>query len=151
MKEVACCTLYCGLCASRRRIPHEAKKLREMLKKEGYDQGYFDVPELHPIFENFWEGLNLLADVPCRGCQDGGGYPSCPVRKCVKEKQLFSCAECSQFPCQMLKDFLKNYPLFNGDSKRLKEIGYEKWVKEQEKRATAGFSYADVRPPRMEE
>lgn len=150
-EEVACCTLYCGLCASRRRIPQEASKLREMLKQEGYDLGYFDVPELHQIFGKFWEGLNLLADIPCRGCQGGGGYPDCPVRKCVREKQLLSCADCPEFPCQMLENFLKNYPLFTADSRRLKEIGYEKWTREQEDRAITGFSYADVRLPRMEE
>ncbi|MCR4407622.1 MAG: hypothetical protein NUW24_12000, partial [Anaerolineae bacterium] len=42
LEEVAYCGLYCGLCASRRRIPQQAAALRETLRREGYDRGYFD-------------------------------------------------------------------------------------------------------------
>jgi hypothetical protein len=31
------------------------------------------------------------------------------------------------------------------DGKRMKAIGLEKWIKEQEKRRATGFAYADIR------
>jgi hypothetical protein len=38
-QEATFCGPYCGLCASRRRIPQEATRLREALRREGYNQG----------------------------------------------------------------------------------------------------------------
>lgn len=54
LEEVAYCGLYCGLCASRRRIPQQAATLQETLRKEGYDRGYFDIPGLREVLTTFW-------------------------------------------------------------------------------------------------
>ncbi|MEW6106136.1 MAG: NAD-dependent epimerase/dehydratase family protein [Bacillota bacterium] len=39
------------------------------------------------------------------------------------------------------------YPLLLADGRRMREIGLEKWVAEQEARDATGFAYADVRFP----
>ncbi|MBC7233143.1 MAG: DUF3795 domain-containing protein [Chloroflexi bacterium] len=144
LEEVAFCGLYCGLCASRRRIPQQAASLRETLRKEGYDQGYFDIPGLAEVFAAFWKGLNCLADSPCPGCRSGGGNPNCAVRACAHEHAVTICPMCADYSCQRL-EMLRHYPLLLPDGYRLQRIGLERWVSEQEARAAAGFAYADIR------
>jgi hypothetical protein len=144
--ELGLCGLYCGLCASRRRIPEQASQLRRTLMAEGYDEGYFDIPGLHERFAAFWEGLNLLAATACAGCRAGGGNPDCAIRHCALERQLLACPDCADFPCDKL-GVLGRYPLYLADAARLKAIGFEAWADEQEGRARCGFSYADVRHP----
>lgn len=144
--EIALCGLYCGLCASRRRIPERARHLREALIEEGYDKGYFDIPGLQGRFDAFWKGLHLLATRPCAGCRAGGGYPECPIRPCAEARGTDTCPRCPVFPCPQL-EALRRYPMYRADAERLRRIGSEAWVAEQERRAASGFCYADVRTP----
>ncbi len=146
LEEVTYCGLYCGLCASRRRIPQQAATLRETLRKEGYDRGYFDIPGLNEIIATFWKGLNLLANAPCPGCRAGGGNPGCAIRACVQERGVTACPLCADYPCQRL-EVLRNYPLLLADGRRMQQVGLEQWIAEQEARAATGFAYADVRLP----
>lgn len=150
LTEVGYCGLYCGLCASRRRIPEQAARLRETLWAEGYDQGYFDVPELEPVFATFWEGLNLLADQPCAGCLGGGGYSQCPIRACAKERGVTVCNTCPEFPCQHFA-LLRQYPTCMVDNERMRKVGLERWIAEQEARAAKGFAYIDIKFPELSE
>jgi hypothetical protein len=146
LEEVTWCGLYCGLCASRRRIPHQAATLREMLRREGYDRGYFDMPGLEVVLAPFWQGLNHLADTPCPGCRAGGGYPGCPIRTCARERGTTACPLCADFPCERL-EMLGHYPMLLADGRRMQQVGLERWIAEQEARAATGFAYADVRFP----
>jgi len=148
LEEVTYCGLYCGLCASRRRIPQQAATLRETLCKEGYDRGYFDIPGLEAGFAAFWEGLNRLADAPCPGCRAGGGNPGCAIRACAQERGVTACPLCADYPCRRL-EVLRNYPLLLADGHRLQQVGLEQWIAEQEARAATGFAYADVRFPEV--
>lgn len=146
LTEVAYCGLYCGLCASRRRIPQQAANLREVLTAEGYDRGYFDIPGLEGIFPAFWEGLNLLAERPCAGCRGEGGYPDCPIRICAKEREITVCSACAEFPCERLA-MLHRYPTCLADNAWMRQVGLQRWIIEQEARAARGFAYADIRYP----
>lgn len=146
MSEVAYCGLCCGLCASRRRIPRQAAALREALRREGYDRGYFDIPGLEQLFPTFWEGLNLLADRPCAGCREGGGYSACPIRACARDRDITVCSACSDFPCPHFA-MLRRYPTCLADNAHMQQVGLERWIAEQEARAANGFSYADIRLP----
>jgi len=146
LEDVTYCGLYCGLCASRRCIPQQAATLRETLRREGYDRGYFDVPGLAQVFVAFWEGLNRLAETPCPGCRADGGNPDCGVRRCAQERGVIACPLCTDYPCQRLQ-VLHNYPLLLADGQRMQKVGLERWVTEQEMRAATGFAYADVRFP----
>jgi hypothetical protein len=146
LEEITFCGLFCGLCASRRRIPRQAEMLRKTLQKEGYDVGYFDIPTLQKVFAQFWEGLNILADTSCPGCRAGGGNPGCAIRQCAQERIITVCPLCPDFPCERLQ-LLRNYPMLLADGRRLQEIGLERWVTEKEARAATGFAYTDVRFP----
>jgi len=144
LEEITYCGLYCGLCASRRRIPQQADRLRETLCQEGYDQGYCDIPGIETVFPAFWEGLNLLADQLCPGCRAGGGDPGCAILACAIERKVYACPLCAEYPCSRL-DILKNYPLRATDGQRMQVIGINQWADEQEERARRGFSYTDIR------
>jgi len=146
LEEVTFCGLYCGLCASHRRIPQQAAVLREILRQEGYDRGYIDTPGLERVFNEFWKGLNCLADQPCPGCHAGGGNPDCAIRSCAQERGVIACPLCVDYPCKRL-DALEGYPLHAADGRRMQVIGIEQWVAEQEARVARGFAYADVRLP----
>lgn len=145
-EKVTYCGLYCGLCASRHRIPQQAASLREALCKEGYDRGYFDIPGLEEVFAELWKGLNYLADHPCPGCQAGGGNPGCIIRNCAQEKEVTSCPFCKDYPCEQL-GVLHRYPLLMADARWLQQVGLEQWISEQEERAKTGLTYTDVRLP----
>ena len=148
LDEVGYCGLYCGLCASRRRIPTQARILRDTLQREGYDRGYYDVPGLEEVFATFWKGLNLLADRPCPGCRAGAGDPGCTIRSCAQGRDVEVCPLCTDFPCERLAG-LRNYPLWMADAARLRQVGLARWIGEQEARAATGFAYADVRYPEV--
>ncbi len=77
--------------------------------------------------------------VPCKGCREQKGcllYPDCETYKCIKEKSLDFCHECSEFPCvrlhpaadraEKLPHNLKVYNLC-----RIKAIGLDKWIAEE--------------------
>ncbi len=150
LTEVGYCGLYCGLCASRRRIPDEARRLRDSLHAEGYDLGYVDDPDLRERLPAFWETLAVLAERPCSGCRAGGGDPTCPMRVCAQERGLDVCSACEAFPCQRIVG-LRGYPTLLSDNERMREVGLEAWIAEQEARAARGFSYQDIRHPRSRE
>ena len=144
--EVCYCGLYCGLCSARRRIPQRAEQLKEVLQREGYDRGHFDLPDLQEVFPVFWKGLELLATRPCPGCRAGGGNPDCAIRACACERHVVGCPQCPDYPCAKL-ELLKNYPCLLSDGERCNKIGLEQWIDEQEARAQAGFSYSEIRHP----
>lgn len=150
LTEVTYCGLYCRLCASRRRIPARAEALRDSLVTEGYDYFGKEIPVLAEGWESFRAVLDHLASNPCPGCRADGGYPACAIRICARDHGVTTCAECDDWPCGK-SAFLKAYVNLRGDVERLRKIGLERWIAEQEERVDAGFCYADIRLPREEE
>jgi hypothetical protein len=143
LRFVTYCGLYCGLCAQRGRIPRQAQALRGSMSKEGYEFWGREIPG----FEAFWGFLANLGDPDkaCPGCRQDGGYPACEIRICARERQIEVCALCEQFPCERIQHFAKVYPTLITDGERLREIGVDAWLAEQDQRAETGFAYADIR------
>jgi len=146
---LAYCGLYCGLCASRNRIPQRAKLLRETLHEEGMDWWYKYDDSMKDTFPVFWEFLNNLIKTDCT-CRGGGGPPDCKIRNCVREKGVEACPFCDEYPCGMIEGLAEQYVSAIQDGKRLKRIGLKTWTAEQEERARKGVVYADTRTPREE-
>lgn len=140
---VTYCGLYCGLCASRGRIPRQANVLRESMSKEGYEFWGKDLPG----FNEFWSFLSDLSDPDkgCPGCRKGGGPPFCSIRKCARERKVDVCVFCEQYPCGRVLEIAKGYPTLIADGERMRKLGMEAWLQEQEERAKTGFAYADIR------
>lgn len=143
LRLVTYCGLYCGLCAERARIPARATSLRESMAREGWDSWGTHVPG----FTDFWSFLENLCDPDkcCPGCRQGGGPPFCSIRKCAEEREIDTCPFCGEFPCERIQAIAKGYPTLIADGTRMKEIGVEAWIQEQEERANTGFAYADIR------
>jgi len=146
LKYIAYCGLYCRLCAQLARIPQQSAALRDTLRKEGWE--HFGEHAIQG-FDGFWVILGRLSQLidTCRCCRGGCGNPDCSIRKCAIEKKVEICSSCSEYPCSHVEDLAKRYPNLLSDGARQKEIGIEKWVREQEQRFRAGFCYADVRHP----
>ncbi len=143
LSQVTYCGLYCGLCSQRCRIPPQASALQGSMAKEGYEYWAKDIPG----FQEFWEFLQSLSEqnTACPGCRDGGGPPFCGIRKCALVRGVRLCPECSAYPCRHVKALGEGYPMLLADGERIRRIGLDKWVHEQQERARNGFCYADVR------
>lgn len=83
-----------------------------------------------------------VEDVPCRGCREEDGRhfhipeQGCRNLECAKERRVFLCCECEEFPCELLApvaDQADRYPhnikLYN--LCRIKKAGLEKWLQEE--------------------
>lgn len=143
LKLISYCGLHCNLCAQRGRIPHQANDLRESMLKEGYEFWGKEIPG----FNDFWKLLTNLSDPDksCPGCRQDGGPPFCSIRKCAPERKIDLCVFCEEYPCKRVLEIARGYPTLLADGKRIKEIGIEAWVQEQEERAQTGFAYVDIR------
>jgi hypothetical protein len=117
---IAYCGLYCGACSF----------------KVGFDENN------RAHLEGIPAQYKRYADKPlqfCAGCrqlkQCGHGF-----KECAEKHNVMHCGLCDEFPCQRIKDFNNDGALHHAEVitnlKRLKEIGEQAWLKEQEKRWT---------------
>ncbi len=75
-------------------------------------------------------GMDLQAEdiTDCDGCRsDTGrifsGCLSCEIRKCAIERVLESCAYCTDYACDKLKDFFSRDPGAQANLERLRNAG----------------------------
>ncbi len=141
---LAYCGLYCKLCSIGTRVPKQAALLRETMQKSGYEYfGEFAYSDFKP----FWKTLAELSEIrmdDCR-CRNGCGDPECRIRTCAVERNLESCAFCENFPCEHINALAAGYPNLIANNLRIKEIGIDAWLDEQEKLVAADFCYIDER------
>ena len=138
LSEVTYCGVYCPNCGERCHIPERASALIKAMKDGQYD-------DWCPT--TVWEFLNNLTDVSVtKSCREETcGAPNCAIRKCAKNKGVKVCPLCADYPCEMIQGFSRTEPTLIFDGKRMKEIGLEKWIDEQEVRRQNGFCYGDVK------
>ena len=142
MELVTYCGLYCDLCAERARIPHRAAALQAAMAEEGWPFWGSSIP----AFSEFWSYLEGLASGEgCPGCRAGGGFPGCQIRSCARERGLEVCSGCADFACEYVEALAARYPTLIADNVRMKAVGLEQWLMEQEERARRGVVYADTR------
>ncbi|MBD3286324.1 DUF3795 domain-containing protein [candidate division WOR-3 bacterium] len=82
-------------------------------------------------------------DLRCLGCKTeitAVFCTGCKMRACAREKGLEFCSECSDYPCEMVKDFRNDdaphHSVIIKNLERIKEIGGKKWLAEQMERWT---------------
>ena len=100
---VAYCGLYCEDCYGfNGRIPDLARDLRKELRKSRYDKfaGFMAQSPFGKDFQNYddcYRVLGAMVRFRCRkGCKNGGGNPSCKIRKCAQEKGFEGCWLCGE-------------------------------------------------------
>jgi hypothetical protein len=113
------------------------------MEKEAWDQWGTEIPG----FEGFWSFLDGLVNSEARsGCrQDTCGPPFCGIRKCAQAKKVDVCPFCAEYPCERILGISKGYVTLLADAERIRAIGLETWIAEQEKRRKTGFAYCDIR------
>ncbi len=148
MKEprdyLACCGLYCKMCSLVNGMPEAGRALHTIMKDEGWESfGSYVYPE----FEAFWKVLTEISvfDEISPLCQGGCGNPDCQIRICAKEKGIAACGLCADFPCSLFDDFTQQYPFIIENGYRIREIGIEAWLTEQEELVTKGITNRELR------
>jgi hypothetical protein len=81
--------------------------------------------------------------VACKGCRKRNGVPPfgtepCKVFKCISSKDIESCADCSDFPCDSLQPFADKAAFAPHNTKvfnlaLIRKMGVEKWAQEKAK------------------
>lgn len=134
-KLVTYCGLYCGLCDWHARLPQRAAALKESLERAEF-------PAPKPVQQFLQNLCQPGEDKRCRGGTCGG---KCAIKKCAIGKGVTICAECGEFPCKHVKTLARSEPMLVHDGERIRKIGLDAWIEEQEQRKSRGFCYADVR------
>lgn len=89
---------------------------------------------------NYWAERKVdLEKIRCSGCRsernENHWSPDCKILECcVYEHGLEFCAQCADFPCQILEDWGKEYEHHARgviELKRMKRMGVEKWFKKR--------------------
>lgn len=117
---IAFCGLYCGACSF----------------KVGFDEN--NRSHLEGIPAQYERYANRPLQF-CSGCrqfkQCGHGF-----KECADQHKVAHCGLCGEFPCSRIKDFNNDGAPHHAEAitnlKRLKEIGKDAWLQEQEKRWT---------------
>ncbi len=144
LTDIAYCGLNCRLCNLTTILPAAATRLREIMQNDGWEQ--FGAM-LYPEFEGFWKILAELAGMreSCPLCKGGCGNPECKLRLCAQDRGLKLCAECADYPCPDLREFFTgHYEKMGEGNDRIREIGLEAWLAEQQKLVDAGLSFSDL-------
>ena len=55
------------------------------------------------------------------------------------------CPFCDEYPCERITGLAKGYVTLLADGQRMKDIGLDAWIQEQEDRCKTGFAYVDIR------
>jgi len=89
-------------------------------------------------FDEFRKGLEWFSDSQCPMCLNGGGAP-CENRKCAPKKGLQSCLLCGDYlSCKNTEYQRDVYPFVVQNHNRVKQVGFEKHLEEEDERARAG-------------
>jgi hypothetical protein len=132
------CGVYCGQCPNGNgRVKTMAMELKRLVDTTRYNWVADAVKSFK--FEEFRKGLEWFSNAQCPMCLEGGGAPWCPNRPCAKQKQLQSCLLCNDYmTCKNTEYQREWYPFVADNYRRVKEVGLEKHLEEEEERTKAG-------------
>ena len=124
-KLIGICGIYCGTCPSYL-APREndVEQLERRAQRHGYS----------------------TEEARCNGCHSDKVMPLCVecrpgFRKCAREHEVTWCFECTDFPCQRLRDFkyvhieegIYHHEHLIDELQYIKEHGIEAWLEKKER------------------
>jgi len=136
--QISYCGVCCNYCGMQIRIPKMAKELKRFVEAYRYGEWIVYVTQAFN-FKNFMSGLEWFANSSCSGCLQEGGMPNCEVRNCCKERGLKDCYLCEDFLKCAKIGYQKETYRINENYDKIKRIGYEKWLKDQEEKLREDF------------
>lgn len=133
------CGVYCGQCPNGNgRVKMTAGELKRLVDTVRYNWLNEVVKSFK--FDEFRKGLEWFSAAQCPGCQNGGGAP-CVNKKCAPEKKLESCLLCTDYlTCPNTEYQREWYPFVAENYERVKQVGLQKHLEEEDQRAKAGVS-----------
>jgi hypothetical protein len=133
------CGVYCGQCPSGNgRVKMFSAELKRLVDTCGYDWVENAIKSFS--FAEFRKGLEWFSNAQCTGCQGGGGAP-CKNKGCASEKKLESCLLCQDYrTCAHTAYHRERYPSVVYNHERVKQVGLQKHLEEEEERARAGVN-----------
>jgi hypothetical protein len=131
------CGVYCGQCSNGNgRVKFSAGELKRLVDTVRFDWVENVVKSFS--FNEFRKGLEWFSQSQCPTCLNGGGAP-CENRKCASKKKLDSCLLCDDYlACENTAYQRDWYPFVVDNYKRVKEVGFQNYLEEEEERAQAG-------------
>ncbi len=87
IKMLAYCGLYCEQCSARVAFAEQ------------------DLKHVEHISAKYKRERSKLSDYDCGGCKGRCICGSCKIKDCASVKNIESCADCSDFPCELLEAF----------------------------------------------
>ena len=108
---IGCCGIDCSSCGAMLAERNDDQALREKTARE------WTAAYSHPFKPE---------DIACDGCTGGGkliGHAAheCQIRACCVGKELTTCAECDEFPCEVVAAFHENVPDAKANIGKLRE------------------------------
>lgn len=133
------CGVYCGQCPNGNgRVKMMAGELKRLVDTTRYDWVKDVVKSFS--FNEFRKGLEWFSDSQCPMCLNGGGAP-CENRKCAPKKDLQNCLLCMDYlTCKNTEYQRDAYPFVVENYSRVKQVGFEKHLEEEDEKARAGVS-----------
>jgi hypothetical protein len=112
-------------------------------KCDMYEAGHGDEKKRDEIYTWFKEKRNKILkpeQITCEGCKGPLGThwsEDCKMMTCAKKKGVQYCFECADFPCSILNTFASDgaphHKRTVENLKRMKKIGIDAWIAEQDK------------------
>lgn len=136
-REYGICGVYCGQCPSGNgRVKFMAGELKRLVDTTRYAWVSEVVKSFS--FSEFRKGLEWFSQAQCPMCLNGGGAP-CENRKCASRKKLQSCLLCDEYlTCKNTEYQRDVYPFVKDNHSRVKEVGFQKYIEEEQERTLAG-------------
>jgi len=130
-------------------------KLKKKRSNEGIDYHYMTAPCGLPCFECYLylaqfdrEIAETIAgvfnaspdEIKCKGCRGEGGKCAhhsmeCRVYQCIENKDMETCVECNDFPCEFLHPYRDQAEKWHNTKVynlcRIQKLGLEKWAKDE--------------------
>lgn len=134
------CGVYCGQCPNGNgRVKMMADELKRLVDTVRYD--WLEQAVKSFSFKDFRKGLEWFSNAQCPMCLNGGGAPWCENRKCAPNKGIENCLQCSDYmTCKNTQYQREWYPFVIDNHNRVKQVGLQKHLEEEEERARAGVS-----------
>ncbi|MGY5854152.1 MAG: DUF3795 domain-containing protein [Candidatus Thorarchaeota archaeon] len=138
------CGLYCPGCALYQgKVAKRADSLRRLISSYELDKSAEVLAAEDSRFANFSklsETLGALSEKfgDCAGCRNGGGSPNCDVRSCAQDRGYSTCSDCTDMEsCGKLD----TRPWARPSLKRIRDEGYDDWIKTKQDMVEAGWSF----------
>jgi Protein of unknown function (DUF3795) len=137
-RQYGICGVYCGQCPNGNgRVKMMAGELKRLIDTTRYDWMKDAVKSFS--FEEFRKGLEWFSNSQCPMCLNGGGAP-CQNKKCTAQKNSQNCLLCNDYlTCKNTEYQRDFYPFVVDNYRRVKEVGFQKHLEEEEERAKAGI------------